>query len=178
MFINKKPKGFTLLELLVVTGIILFFSGLAFASFNFFGEEKKLDEQAKQLVSVLNSAFKKASSGEDPGCNYFQGYRVRIPPAASSYLFQTCCSQDWSCSTQANTLQTYNLPSNFTITTNRGSSVNILFKKLASGVVINQDTSINNIIVRICNSNTNKYIPITIESSGLVIEGNKTANCP
>lgn len=158
---KKLVSGFTLLELIIVVIIITTFVGLSIANYNRFNEEKKLEEQTKQLIDVLDLASKKASSGDIPtSCSSFEGYEVQT--TASSYSFYRCC--DGNCTL----VRTYTLPTNFSL-----SVRTVRFKPLSRGTDL-----INNATLKIKNSFISKCIDITVSPAGIVSEGNKyTGGC-
>lgn len=69
-------KGFTLIEILIVTGIIIVITGFSLAAYRNFDETRKLQEVAKQVVGALELTKKDAITG-----NYRQA------------LNQTCISR-------------------------------------------------------------------------------------
>ena len=61
----SRQQGFTLLEILVVIGILVIVMGATAGYYRNFSKFVELDSSAKILVSDLNSARTKATSGED-----------------------------------------------------------------------------------------------------------------
>ena len=59
-----KSKGFTLIELIVVMGILSIFSGIFLARYNENASQLKLKNEAKKLIDVLELAKKKALNGD------------------------------------------------------------------------------------------------------------------
>lgn len=93
-------KAFTLIELLVVISIIIFFSGLAFASYNNFGQDKKLEAESRKLVDALEQAKKKTAAGDRSLCNIVPPHPTITPivdyfsvtfPSNSQYTLSPVC---------------------------------------------------------------------------------------
>ena len=83
-------KGFTIIELLVMMGIILLLGGGVVAAFNNFNENQRVKQAALAVKSNLRFAQNKALSGEKPsGCGTLVGYTVTF--AATSYVIQAQC---------------------------------------------------------------------------------------
>lgn len=73
-----KGNGFTLVELIVVTGIILLFSAIVFPNFNFGEKNLALERSASKLVQDLSRAREMAMSGE--------AYGIKFEINSSSYV--------------------------------------------------------------------------------------------
>lgn len=77
-------QSFTLIELIIVIGIITLFSGLSLAAYSDFTETKKLEGETKKFVEVLELAKKKILSGDKSSLdeNYVNcdltGYKIDI----------------------------------------------------------------------------------------------------
>ena len=85
-------KGFTLIEIIITTSIILLLSGLSLTLTYNFNQEKILRNEALKLVNILEIAKKKANSGDLSGriCNGgFNGYRVIV--RVSDYSLWLVC---------------------------------------------------------------------------------------
>ncbi len=104
----EKNNSFTLIELVVVIGIITLIMGISLAYYNNFNEETKFRTEMRKLWDVLELAKKKAITGDEPsGCVGFSGYKVNF--TNSTYQLQACCG------TVCTTTASYTLPSNITI---------------------------------------------------------------
>lgn len=62
---NHKKKGFTLVELMIVVGLILFFSVITLpATFSYF-QQKLTQENAKTLVNIIRQTQARAMKGRE-----------------------------------------------------------------------------------------------------------------
>ncbi len=106
---NKlRRNGFTLIELIIVVGIMTFLSGLMLATYNSYTESKTLDQTASGIVDLLTQARNKAAAGDTVGysdCSgSFGGYNIYINQVnAASYTLNLLC-------TSTHIIQTTNLP--------------------------------------------------------------------
>jgi len=88
-------KSFTLIEILIISAILVLFSGTLLASYNSFNQQKNLEKEVSRLVDVLSLAKGKAQAGDlDPsincsGSNEFGGYA--IDTNANGYSLKQCC---------------------------------------------------------------------------------------
>lgn len=103
-------RGFTLLELLVVVGILVMIFGVAIASFNSFNRRSRLQQVALNFKSALRLAQTRAVSAEKPssGCTTFVGMRVSFPNSSSYTVGHECTEGD------VGTIETTTLPSGIT----------------------------------------------------------------
>ncbi len=155
--------SFTLIELLIVVVTILIFSGFSLAFYNRFTEEKKLEDEARKLVNVLELAKKKASASDvgNYSCNNFSGYRVSIQ--STSYRFILCCSEDCNINYP---IQNYNLSSNMQIISGLG---NIQFKPLT--------TTANQSNITLKHTSISTCLNISINPAGVIDIGNRYSPC-
>ncbi len=158
-------RSFTLIEIIIVIGIIAIFSALSMGYYNTYTEEKKLDGEEKKIIDIIELARKKAQSGDIGGysCSNFDGYQVVF--AGDTYYLRICCAD--GCSSTF-TLQSYKLPQNITATIS--GSPTISFSPL------NFHTNLTTTVtITVKNAKISKCIPIAIYPSGLVDEGVKAA---
>jgi prepilin-type N-terminal cleavage/methylation domain-containing protein len=148
-----KNKGFTLIELIVVIGIVSLFTGISIAKYNENASQLKLRNEAKKLVDVLELAKKKALTGDllDKNCADFRGYRVII--GSGNY------SLNFNCGGTYTEVQNYNLTTNNSII---GGTGNYDFTPL----MINPIFPATAISVK--NSSINKSIKVNISSIGII----------
>lgn len=152
-----KSKSFTLIELIIIVGIVAVLSGIYLANYNNFSEEKKLDEGVKKLIDVLHLARTKSLAADlSPliTCTNFSGYRVEF--LLSSYDLFFCCNS--SCTGGGRIkIQSYGLPSSVSFFP---LPVTTSFKPLSG------ETSQATITLK--NTNINQCYQVTVQASGLV----------
>lgn len=108
---EEKSYGFTLIEILITTTIMIVLTGLSFAGYNYFHEQRKLEESTKRFVNNLESLKKSAIGGDKPlsagNCGIWEGdFRVEIWRSTQKYRFGGAGSSDPLCILPLHTLQT------------------------------------------------------------------------
>ncbi len=87
MALETRNYGFSLLELLVVSAVILSITGLAISNYSSFSDTQKIKQAGKTLKNDLRFIQTRAASGVKPttcvGANVLMSYRVTF--TASSY---------------------------------------------------------------------------------------------
>ena len=148
-----KNKGFTLIELIVVIGIVSLFTGIFIARYNESANQLKLRNEAKKLVDTLELAKKKALTADlfDKNCTDFRGYRVII--GSGNY------SLNFNCGGVYTEVQNYNLTLNNSIIAGTG---NYDFPPM----MVNPIFPATVILVK--NSLINKSIKVNISSIGVI----------
>ncbi len=158
-------KGYTLIEIILVVAIIALFSGLTLAYYNNFNEDRRLTAEAKQLVDVLNLAYKKANSADltpNSACTTFAGYDVVFYTGSpSSYKLFFNCGTDQMVSQ-------YNLANGIVISNTTAKS--ILFKPLSAGTDLTAPATIT-----ITNNISGKCKKMQINPAGTIEE---LSTCP
>lgn len=96
-FLNISP-GFSLIELVVVVGVLLMMAGGGIASFINFNEKQQVISGAKELQEHLRTAQSLSRVGETPtGCGKLNGYKVTSTDAGSTKeikILAVCSSGD------------------------------------------------------------------------------------
>lgn len=143
-------NAFTLVEILVITTIVVLFSGTLLASYNNFNQQKNLEKEISRLIDVLSLAKSKTQAADlDPsvdcsGSDEFGGYQVDIND--SSYSFKQCCRDAVSKSTSfcGSDIQVYDFQSGII---NESGASTLNFYPLAEGatplLLTIKSTSIN-----------------------------------
>lgn len=72
----KNNKGYTLIELIVVIGIVSVVFGMMLASFDTFGSSEKLNQEAQLFKSKIDEIVKKVSSGDMEGYDSCAGGQI------------------------------------------------------------------------------------------------------
>ncbi len=89
-------KGFTLIEVLVVTAVGIFFSGIFLAYYNNYTNEKKLESETRKIADILDFAKKKSSAADASLCGdpattpQVNGYSVVIYGGNQYKLVPNC----------------------------------------------------------------------------------------
>lgn len=103
--------AFTLIEIIVVMGILVLLSGITFAFYNHYQQEKNLESEVNKIVDVLELAKNKSISFDlssvPDTCN-FKGYQITFINN-QTYQLVVCCDID--CNNFFN-LNTYRLNPN------------------------------------------------------------------
>jgi len=95
---SSDTKGFTLIELIVVTVIIAIFASISLSTINRFTNEKQLQNETKKMMIVLELAKSKTNSGDitlcgtDPGiAPEVQDFTFEVEPSKNSYKIVPNC---------------------------------------------------------------------------------------
>ncbi len=166
-------KGFTIIEFLIVIGLVSLITTVSIAAYNNFLETSKLGSETQRLIAVLTLAQKRATAGENVSGGVcavgysFSGILVTTT-ASGGYTLQGQCSQD---SNPSNT-STYGAMSYAIDPSNTNvillTSTSILFPKL-TGI----PTSDSSITMKNISNNTCSRVTIT---SGVMSSSNPS--CP
>lgn len=169
-------QSFTILELLIVCLMIAVFAGFTIPYFVTLTNNKSLDQEAKQIIDVIELAKSKAISSEAniPGCYTFRGYQIYFDNPATQYRLRGCCSSaalpDALCAVYQD-LNIYQLHSgqSLSFSANLASPNNFIhFTNLKLGTTLTSSG-----VIKVMNASTSKCIPITVNSLGLITEGNQ-----
>lgn len=169
-------KAFTLIELIVVVGIISVVTGFTIASLNSQGSQKLLQGEADKLMNVLSLAQKKAAAGNSTcSSGIFTGYKIVL--STTSYTLQKCCGTEASCTTE----MSYNFESPVVLSTSPTNSTgSVLFKRLYAGVLLDNIASqeTKNIYIKNPQINgTNQCFMINVHQSGKMYVADQIDTC-
>lgn len=119
-------KGFTLIELVVTTGVILLIAGGVVANYNNYSDNQRLKQAALTLKNNLRLVQTKAASAEKPasGCSEMVGYQVSF--TSTSYSIQARCVEGLAGSSTST-----NLPAGITFSPVPAA---VVFRVLTRGV--------------------------------------------
>lgn len=154
-------KSFTLVEILVITTIVVLFTGTLLASYNNFNQQKNSEKEINRFVDVLSLAKSKAQSADIyfgcSGSDEFGGYTITVND--SDYNFKQCCRDvaTKNPSICGSVIQTYDFPSSIS---NISGPTEVNFYPLAEGA-----TPIN---ITIKNTAINKCSDISISETGVI----------
>ncbi len=157
--------GFTLIEILVVTTVIMIFSGMSLAYYNKLTADRDLQRSTEAVVNVLELAKKRAQAADlFATCTTYTGYRL-LYVSTTSYRLQFCC--EVACGTPSD-VQTYTLESGNTFTSNFS---NVRFVPLTGA---SSAASPSTIII----SNSSSCRRICISTSGAISQDKVTCTSP
>lgn len=162
--------GFTLVEMLVVTGIMLLTTGFGVARYNDYTQQRRLNQEAKEFTSVMELASKRAVSGDSTtACADFQGIQVSMAPSGT-YTMRRCC--EGACnSAQSTVYNTYPLPTGITLSAPTATTT-YLFNKLTQTITVNPAA---NQTVTFRNTVSSRCLSVTVSPAGLINLGTEIA---
>ena len=167
-------KSFTLIELIVVMGIIAFFAGMGLVTFGNTNQINSLRQVKDRVTDGLEYAKQKAKAPELYDCSTNElAYNFNLN--ATSYYVQRCCANPTTkvlVGGSCQQIQQYAFPANISaISSPLPLSVN--FYLLNNG---SNGTTAGNPI-RLKNPSVNKCLDVTVSTSG-AIEVFDIADCP
>ncbi len=153
---TKFKKGFSIIEFLIVIGLVSLITTVSIAAYNNFLESSKLGSETQRMIAVLTLAQKRASVGEDVSSACPAGYSfsgiVVTSSAQGGYTLQGQCAQDLNPTTTTTygTI-TYTIdPSNANIVLL--TSTSILFPKLTGIPTTDTTITFKNISNNTCSA--------------------------
>ena len=175
---KNNGSGFTLLELIIVIGILMIFAVLSLSYYNNYTDGRKLESEAKNFINALTLASKKAQTAEAVSIaqctNSFVGYQVVIDTQIPfSYSIRRCCGNLY-CNSSNTRFKKYTSTSNISLLTDTVN--NIIFQKLSSGIVVNQGAITAPVTITLKNSslsNNKNCVDITIVKTGASRHGER-----
>lgn len=157
--------AFTLIEIMVVIGILLASIGFGAARYGDYTNRRRLRDEAKKIMTVMSQASSRAVAGDSSAtCADFQGFQVAIT-TSGSYTVRRCC--EGACNSVQSAVQnTQQLPAGLTFST-PATNTTYLFNKLIQGATIspsaNQTITVRSTVLARC-------IPISVSPAGLVTQ--------
>lgn len=163
-------NSFTLVEMLVVTGIILVSVGFGTARLGDYTNRRILADEAKEITNVLSQASKRAVAGDSgSACANFQGFQVSVT-TTDAYSVRRCC--EGACNSAQSTVQeTHQLPVGLRFV-QPAVNTTYLFNKLNQTVTANPSA---NLTISVRSTALARCIPLTISPAGLVTQGAEIA---
>ena len=150
--INKKQKGFSLIEMVVVVAIGAVLVAVVVFSFSSFRNNKIIDVSADQILSVINEARVKTVSSED-----YSRFGVRLE-ANRAVFFKGDTFTEPNPSNIQTTLSSLVEISDISLS---GGGADIVFQKLTG-----KTSNYGSLRVRL-RSDNNKYKTISVKSTGI-----------
>ena len=147
---RMRLQGFTLIELMVTTAIMMVLIGFSVVNYNAFNEKQHVSEAASNFKSQIRLAQSKALSGQKPvsGCTAFIGYTVTF--TSSTYTIEPECSEGKVYETERITVT---LPKNVTFSPVPSS---FFYKPLMQGTSLSAD-----LLITLTNGSINAIMKIT-----------------
>ncbi len=122
MIKNSINSGFTLIELMVVTLVIVMLTGGALTAYLRFNEKQVILNDVRQLVGELNRSRSLAASLQYPaGCTGFQGVNVKNDLANTGLTVTTQCTSGNFPETRSSVLTSTTFTASFDFTFLPGS---------------------------------------------------------
>lgn len=154
-------KGFTLIEIIVVSLVISVFFALTVANYRFFNETKILEAETKKFAETLELAKKRTLSAEKKiscagGIHTYDidGVWYKVNWTASGYsLIPNGCSAEF----------TYQLPDSFTITSSDDSPLSFFLHTVNLFNRINKDLTLT-----VTNNKINQFKTIIVKKDGTI----------
>src|SRR3989344_4107193 len=92
-----RSKGFTLIELVIVIGIMSVLTAVGLANYGAFIKKQAVQEEGKNFVSILRKAQSDAVTGNKPSTtcgasDSLVGYRVNGVASTNTYTVSAICS--------------------------------------------------------------------------------------
>ncbi len=123
---STSQGGFTLLEMLIATVVMMMMTGIGLASYLRFTERQTLRNAGKELQTYMRAAQSRARSGDRPtGCAQLFGYAVTGANGGVQIQLSAVCENGVEVVTD-----TYTLPSGSTL----GGALDMTFGSLKGGV--------------------------------------------
>ncbi len=178
---NKADRAYTLIELIIVVGILMFFSGLVITQYNAYSEQARLKAETQKLADMLELARKKAQSQElDSNCTSgsFNGYEVKL--LSNGYTLNYCTAAN--CATYC-TDTNRSLPNIYSFPTASLSiyspstpyAIEFVPNYKMTNLLVNQIISIKNAAI---SATINNCLRLTITPVGTVSVDTNWHSCP
>ncbi len=93
---NRLNLSFTLIEIIIIIGILLISTGISLSFYNRFNQETDLEVEVNKITDLINLAKKKSMSYDISQANedcQFSGFQIFFP-SNNQYQLQLCCRND------------------------------------------------------------------------------------
>lgn len=94
---NNKNSGFTLIEIIVVIGIVIVLSSIVFVNYRTAGQQFALQRSANKLAQDIRRASEMAMSGKEFNCQSgwrMKGYGINLSAGNDYYLLKARCEDE------------------------------------------------------------------------------------
>lgn len=154
-------SAFTLIELVIVIGIIAIFSGMSLASYVTFNDQKKLEQEAKKFSDVLELARKKTSAGDTTMCSSASPIVPEVNYYSVTFTSTTKYNLTAVCNVGTAQSFSYNLPSNIAFSP---KPADISFQRLNMGLSAGAQT------ITFKHTGLSKCCTVSIDTTGIITE--------
>ncbi len=121
---DKRPTGYTLIELIIVITIMGLLVGASIAGFNTLNKRQTATNAGKELMSVMRTAQERAVSGIKPTtCDQLVGYSVNGTANSGTYTLKSVCMVGGS--STSSVVKTYQLPTGVTVVNTFSTQFNV-----------------------------------------------------
>lgn len=167
------PKGFTLIEIVIATAILMGVTGFGTANYLKFNETQTLTQAGENLKSHLRDAQNRALTGER-NCaptRPLNGWCFSATSTSSYKIYGSCGNIG---DVETFNESDFNLPANIRLKVSAGEE-KLLFQSLTRGA----DNSITYCLDSTLPSLSNRIYQITVNTGGEIVdEGLSSGNCP
>lgn len=152
--VSTQRSGFTMIELLVVIGIMILIFGGGISAYIRLDRRQSLVNVCKEIEQIARSAQKKARVGDRPeGCDRLTAYRVSRTATGPDVIgLQAICDNG------STTIQEYDVPSVFTV-----ESIGTMNFRVLHGGLLEEES-----LVQVTSSGPNYRCQFTVESGGSI----------
>lgn len=167
---GKNNRAYSLIEVLVVCGILLAAYGVVSAQYNTYTQQRKLRDEAKKITSTLNLAGQRAAAGDSgSSCDDYRGFSVTVA-TTGTYTTRRCCES--ACSSSQSIIQSQEtLPLGLSFLA-PATATSYLFKSLTREVTVspagNQTITLRNALIGRC-------ISLVVSPSGVITQQAETS---
>lgn len=169
----RDRAGFSIIEFLIVIGLVSLITTVSIASFNSFQETSKLKNEVQHMVQTLSLAQKRATTGENItglcGAGYSFSGVVVTTVANGGYTLQGQCSLD----SNPTTTSTYS-PIAYTV---EPSNINIVILTSTS-ITFPKLTGIPTADATVVLKNTSNNTCATVSVNSGIISSDENSVCP
>lgn len=163
-FQNSSVFGFSLVELLVVIGIISVLFSLGFVNYRGFSRKQALVSVARQIEGDLRMAQQYALSGTKPDeTETLKGFRFKIAGLVYNIV---PVYEDGALGTEGSSIKSEDLSGNISTISTTGGINQVMFKVLGQGTDL-----VNPFSITLTQANTGDQIIITVSVGGEIKYG-------
>lgn len=149
-----RQSGFTMIELLIVVGIMILIFGGGISAYLRLDRRQSLINVCKEIEVMARSAQKKARVGDRPdGCDRLNAYRVSRTATGPDVI-----SLQAVCDSGTTTIQTYEVPTLFTV-----QSIGAMNFRVLHGGLLEASS-----LVRVSSTGPNYRCEFTVQNGGSV----------